>query len=259
MSEGCGRKIGPFDCCTVVEGDCLDVVAQMPNQCVDLVVTSPPYNKRSKDRKPHATDTWSGGNAAISYGVFDDFLPEEEYQAWQIETINECLRILRAEGSFFYNHKNRTVDKGIITPYEWILKTNAVIKEEIVWNRKMIVEVDKVRFYPKTERIYWLIKQRVQPRFNPEYAALTDVWEILPCQKENRHGHPAPYPETLAQNCVLAVTEVGGVVFDPFVGSGTTIVMANGLGRHFFGCDINPEYVEMARKRLSTVQMSYLT
>ena len=106
-------KLNKIYCC-----DSLEALQSMPDECVNLIVTSPPYNKKSKNRKPHKSDTWSGGGAAIKYSNFDDFLPEKDYQEQQIKIINECMRVLKSDGSFFYNHKNRTVNKGIITPYE---------------------------------------------------------------------------------------------------------------------------------------------
>jgi modification methylase len=234
----------------VIQGDCLEIMKTMPDNSVDLIVFSPPYNKHSAKRKPHHTDTWSGGNAGIKYTTTNDDMPEYEYQDWQIKIINECIRILKPYGSFFYNHKNRTLNKAIITPYEWILRTNAIIKQEIIWNRKMIVEVDKVRFYPKTERLFWLIKSRIQPKFNGDMAKLTEIWDISPCQKEKRNNHPAPYPEELVNNCIEATTKENDIVLDCFLGSGTTAVASQILGRRWIGIEISPEYCEIARKRL---------
>ncbi len=221
-----------------------------PSESIDLIVTSPPYNKKSSRRKTHKTDTWSGGNAAINYGDFNDNLPEETYQTLQVSIINECLHILKSRGSFFYNHKNRTVNKEIISPYLWLLKTNAKIKQEIIWNRKMIVEVDKVRFYPKTEKIFWLIKNNIQPKFNGDFAKLTEIWEILPCQNEKRHNHPAPFPEELVKNCILSTTNENDIIFDPYVGSGTTCSVAKTFKRQWIGIDISPEYCKIACTRL---------
>lgn len=239
---------------TLYCGDCLDWMKHIDDNSIDCIVTSPPYNKKSKNRKQHKSDTWSGGNAAISYGAFDDFLPEHEYQQWQINIINECLRVLKSTGSFFYNHKNRTINKGIISPYEWILKSNAIIKQEIIWNRKMIVEVDKVRFYPKTERIYWLIKDRIQPKFIPEFAILTDIWDFIPCQKEKRFNHPAPYPNELAIKCIEATTNENDLILDPFLGSGTTAVAAIKLKRNYIGIELSPEYCKIALERVNKAE-----
>ena len=123
----------------------LETMSRMPDNFVDCIVTSPPYNKKSVKRNPKGNTVWSGGNVAIKYADFYDDMDEETYQEWQVQFLNECMRILKPFGSMFYNHKNRTIDKGIISPYEWIVKSNAILKEEIIWDRQMIVEIDKVR------------------------------------------------------------------------------------------------------------------
>ena len=234
---------------TIYHGDCREILPQLPK--VDLVLTSPPYNKHSASRKPHPTDTWSGGGAAISYGSYMDDMPEAEYQEWQVDIINKCLLKLCDTGSFFYNHKNRTVNHGIISPLEWLLKSNAIIKQEIIWNRMGIVEIDKIRFYPKTERLYWLLKSATQPYFNPDRAFLTDIWDIPPSQNADRHNHSAPFPEELANNCITAATQANGLVLDPFLGSGTTAYCAKKLNRKCIGIEIEEKYCEIAAKRCS--------
>jgi modification methylase len=230
--------------------DCLEGLRQLPDNSINCIVTSPPYNKKSKNRKPSKYNTWSNENVAIDYGVFNDYMDEQKYQNWQIDIINECIRVLKPDGSFFYNHKNRIINKGLITPYEWILKTNATIKQEIIWDRRMIVEVDKVKFYPKTEKIFWLVKERKQPYFNPEYSKLTEIWSFLPTQREKRHNHPAPFPEQLAENCILASTKEGDIVLDIFLGSGTTAVVCQNNSRNYIGFELNKEYVDISEKRL---------
>ena len=102
--------------------DCLDGMKLIDDKSIDLVITSPPYN---------LGNTHHTGNKR--HYTYDDNFPEEIYQKNQIETLNECYRILKPNGSMFYNHKNR-IKKGIqITPYEWLLKSKFVIKQEIVW------------------------------------------------------------------------------------------------------------------------------
>lgn len=75
-------------------------------------------------------------------------MTEEEYKAWQIEILKECYRVLKEDGSIFYNHKNRIVKgKGCIsTPYEWLLKTPLLIRQEIVWDRLATPNFNKCRF-----------------------------------------------------------------------------------------------------------------
>ena len=64
-------------------------------------------------------------------------MPEEEYQSWQVEVLNELYRVIKEGGSFFYNHKVRYEDGKMIHPLQWLIKTNWNIWKEIIWNRKI--------------------------------------------------------------------------------------------------------------------------
>lgn len=126
----------------------------IPDGSVDLIITSPPYNLGNT----HHTGT-------KRHKAYDDNLPEKEYQEWQIQVLNECWRVLKDMGSMIYNHKNRIKNGVQITPYEWLLKTKFIIKQELVWfNRSQ--NFDKIRFYPMTERVYWLAKSPKTKLFN---------------------------------------------------------------------------------------------
>ena len=81
-------------------------------------------------------------------------------------------------------------------------------------------------------------------------AKLTEIWEMLPCQKEKRHNYPAPFPEQLAQNCILGCSDENDIVLDPYMGSGTVVVVAKQLNRKFIGIEINPDYIKTTYSRL---------
>lgn len=126
--------------------DCFEGMKKIPDESVDLVVTSPPYNLG----KIHHT-------GSKRFQPYKDDLPENVYQEQQIKLLKEFYRILKPYGSVMYNHKNRIREGKQISPYEWIFKSPLVIKQELVWfNRSQ--NFDKCRFYPMTERVYWLSK-----------------------------------------------------------------------------------------------------
>ena len=109
--------------------------------------------------------------------------------------------------------------------------------------------MDEHYVFNTTERIYWLCKLKptvYKQQVDAQYR--TDVWAIPP---ERQQGHPAPFPEQLAENCILLTTAAGDRVYDPFAGSGTTLVVAERLGRHSQGTEIDPVYCDMAHRRLS--------
>ena len=226
-------------------GDCLDVMKQLPDKSVDLIVTSPPYNLG----KVHHT----GNNTFKSYNQYDDNMPEELYQKWQIEVLNECYRILTDEGSLFYNHKNRIKNGVQITPYEWLLKTNFIIKQEIVWfNRSQ--NFDKCRFYPMTERVYWLAKSRKTKLYNTiNHHDVFDTkdWKPQGTKGEFKRAFPVELPQDVI-NCFENVK----IVLDPFMGSGSTGVACINTNRKFIGIELDENYFNIAKKRIEECEES---
>jgi modification methylase len=182
-------------------------------------------------------------------------MPEELYQQWQVEVLNECYRVLKPDGSMFYNHKNRIKNGIQITPYEWLLKSNFIIKQEIVWQNGS-QNFDKIRFYPMTERVYWLAKDRKTKMFNAinhHDIFKADEWKPV----RTKGTHKRAFPEEMCLD-IISCFPAADVVLDPFVGSGTTALAAMKSGKNYIGFDISKEYCEIARKRLGTavIQLS---
>ena len=215
----------------IMQGDCLEVMRGFEDNQFDLVITSPPYNLGNN----HHTNT-------VKHNPYDDNMDEQEYQRWQISVMNECFRICK--DSMLYNHQNRIKNGSTITPYEWILKTCWILKQEIVWNRRS-PNMDKCRFFPFTERIYWLSRNKETGFFNR--ANLTDDLHISPVGLNNEHSRQ--YPVRIPKNIVECFPE-NYTILDPFLGSGTTAVACERMGRNCVGIEISPEYCEIARKRV---------
>lgn len=227
----------------IFQGDCLKILKKLPDSFVDLVVTSPPYNKHSADRKCSKTDSWQQAN--IDYGDFKDDLPEEEYQAQQKDLIKELLRVLKPSGSIFYNHKNRIVNHRIISPEQWL--SDFIIRQVIIWHRGNSPALEPIRFMPTVEQIYWITKEQKTPYFTREGFQFQDVWRINP---DNDNDHPAPFPMEIPRRCIIAACPENGIVLDPYSGSGTTLIAAKTAYRNYVGIELNPKFVEMAEKRL---------
>ena len=139
----------------LILGDCIEKLKEISNNSINLIITSPPYNKHSANRKCGKTDSWRKAN--ISYGDYKDDLSELEYQKWQKQVLIECLRILKNNGSLFDNHKPRIVNHKIIFPHEWLLEF--IIRQMIIWNRKNIPTLEPIRFMPTIEYIFWITKE----------------------------------------------------------------------------------------------------
>jgi modification methylase len=217
----------------IIQGDCLGVLKTFPDSCVDLVVTSPPYNLGND----HHT-----GN--IKHNPYNDDLPEAEYQKQQVEVLTEIYRVLKDTGSVMYNHKNRIKKGKQITPYEWLLKTPFTIKQELVWFNGS-QNFDKIRFYPMTERVYWLSKSPDTKLANTINSHDLFKWTAV----GTSGGHTRSFPESMVAD-FLAVFPNAKVILDPYMGSGTTAKVAKEMGRDYVGIELNPKYIEMAEQKL---------
>jgi modification methylase len=216
--------------------DCLEGMKLLDDESIDLVITSPPFN---------LGNTHHTGNKR--HNPYPDDMPEEEYQEWQIKVLNEIYRALKPEGSLLYHHKNRIKNGKQITPYEWLLKTPFVIKQEIVWvNRSQ--NFDKIRFYPWTERVYWLAKSPKTKLINVlNHPDVFDWKEWKPVGINFKHTRA--FPIEMARDLLQCFPEAQ-IVLDPFMGSGTTAIASLESRRKFIGFEINPEYVELANQRI---------
>ena len=219
--------------------NCLDTMSKMDDKSIDLVITSPPYNLG----KNHHT----GNNSFKSYDEYIDDLPESEYQQQQIKVLDGLYRITKDNGSLIYNHKNR-IRKGIqISPYEWLLKTKWIIKQELVWFNGS-QNFDKIRFYPMTERIYWLSKlpeTKLSNVINHHDLFGRDEWRAEGTSKE----HKRSFPEKMVIDFIKCFPETK-IVYDPYMGSGTVAKVALDCKINYIGSEISKAYCEIAMTRI---------
>lgn len=255
----------------VFNGDCLDVMRDLPSDCVDLIVTSPPY----ADARAH---TYGG-------------IAPDEYVEWFLERAVEMHRILKPTGSFVLNIKEKAVDgERHIYVLELILalKQQAGFRwvEEYIWHKTTSAPGRwKYRFRDAWERILHFSKTKDfkmnqeavkvpigdwtkarlrnmsnNDRSRQESSTRSGVgrriaaWEgrkkVFPSNVLykppvcHNTGHSAAYPEWLPEFFVLLFTDEGDTVLDPFLGSGTTSKVAHRLRRNSIGIEINQDYVE---------------
>lgn len=238
---------------TIIIGDTLSVLRTLPPDAFDVGVTSPPYNKGERDKG------WLVDK--VVYDTANDRKGETQYQDEQIQVLNELYRIMKPGGSFFYNHKLRWVRGWMIHPYQWVSKTKWVIRQEIIWQRKIAGNIRGWRFWQVDERIFWLSKPRdgeqsepIGKELEPRHAKLTSIWEIRPESKID--WIPDPFPLALPARCIYSVMDEGkGWVIDPYAGSGTTLVAAKLLGYEFLGIEMSEEYTRRALERLANAEL----
>ena len=229
----------------IVCGDSLTVMKQLPDNCLDLVVTSPPYNlKNSTGNGMKACTTsgkWAGAALQNGYSHYDDNMPHEEYAEWQHNCLKEMYRLIKDDGAIFYNHKWR-VQGGLIQDRKDIIR-DLPVRQIIIWRRKGGINFNPGYFLPTYEVIYLITK----PNFKlaPKANAFGDVWEFT---QEMKNEHPAPFPVALIDRIISSTN--AKTILDPFMGSGTTAVVAMGLNRNYVGIELSPDYCEMAERRI---------
>lgn len=260
----------------IINGDCRKALRELPDECVDLIVTSPPYaDRRSK--------------------VYGGIKPEK-YVEWFLPIAEELRRVLKPTGSFVLNIKEIVVS-GERHPYviELILamrKMGWLWTEEYVWHKKncypgkwpnrfrdawerclhftkqkrftmyqeavMVPMGDwrhsRLRTLSKTDRtrdnshVNSGFGKNVSNWVGRELAYPTNVIHIATeCSNKN---HSAAFPVALPAWFIKMFTKTGDVILDPFLGSGSTVVAACQLSRHYIGVDISADFCEVARKRL---------
>lgn len=212
-------RLGPYELDTVVCGDCLDVMAKLPEGCVDLVVTDPPYN------------------VGVEYGNYFD--NNERYSDWCLDWFAELKRVCSGPIAITVGQCNLSEWARIAPPTWWLAwwKPAAMGRCIVGFNNW-----EPIALYGKPPR------------------AMCDVIRAVIKPDKTLEGHPCPKPLEWATRQIELLSNWGDkvVVFDLFLGSGTTAVGAKQLGRHYFGCDVNSDYVEIARERLKAVQLRAL-
>ena len=173
----------------------------------------------------------------------------DEYEAQQTAVIAELVRVLKPKGSVFYNHKALVYRHRLIYP-TWVFRFN--LRQQVIWDRGNTPQIEPIRWLPTTEYLFWITKTATQPKFNGWLGGQkTEVWRIPPRPFKD---HPAPFPEELAFNCIIATTDSCDIVLDPYMGSGTTAVVAQKLGRHYLGIELNASYIRIAERRLKQIE-----
>lgn len=251
-------------------GDCLNLMPQfITNESVNLVYADPPYNLSGNGLK------WEGNKTGGDWYMVDenwDKMSPEEYLNFTHQWISECKRILKANGSIYVSCSFHNIGEIIITLKALQFKINNII----TWYKKnSMPNMTKRVFTHSTEFVVWAVKgtswvfnYETLKKINPEKQLdgtdkqMRDMWSFPLVQgkerlrQENQKAlHPTQKPEELLKRIILASSNPGDIVFDPFLGSGTTAVVANMLGRHFIGIESNESYYSAAVKRLESVKM----
>ena len=191
--------------------DCLEFMKQLPDKCVDLVLTDPPYGQ-----------VW-GNLHEITSGRTDKLKQHfDEAREWDIKPSKECFKEIIRIGK-----------KAIVWGYNNFTEHLGNTNDIIVWDK----DITGNKFFLRFELAYC--------NFNTS--------AILRAKKQSNEPkqHPTQKPISLFNQLLKLYSDKSDIIFDPFMGSGTTAVAAYQMGRKWFGCEISKDYCEIANKRIA--------
>jgi adenine-specific DNA-methyltransferase len=266
------HKIVPLNTDRDVRIECasnLDFVHALPDESMNLIVTSPPYNIGKS---------------------YEKRTPIEQYVSTQAAIIAECVRVLAPGGSICWQVGNHIAKDGEVVPLDMLLyplfKNHGLkLRNRIIWHFEHGLHCSK-RFSGRHETILWFTKGdtykfnldpvRVPSKYpgkkyfkGPKAGQLScnplgknpgDVW-VIPNVKANhveKTEHPCQFPVELVERLVLSMTDAGDSVFDPYLGVGSSVIAAIKNDRLGFGCDIEKRYVDIAWERVRQLRAGTL-
>ena len=263
-----GEQASPGNRAVLACEDNTAFMQRLPDAGMKLIVTSPPYNL-GKD--------------------YESRSPLDAYLAAQERVIGECVRVLHPQGSLCWQVGNY-VENGEIVPLDTVLyplfrKQGLKLRNRIVWHfghglhcaKRLSGRYETINWWTKGDDYTWNLDPiRVPSKYpqkrhfkgpnigklsgNPKGKNPSDVW-TFPNVKNNHPEktlHPCQFPVELAERLVLSMTDAGDAVLDPYMGVGSSAVAALMHGRAAYGCDIVPEYVDIAHERVRRLRAGKL-
>jgi modification methylase len=246
----------------VLVGDCLEELAKLPDASVDLVFADPPYNLQLERELLRPNNTVVDGVD----DAWDKFTSFADYDRFSRAWLAECRRVLKPDGAIW-----------VIGSYHNIFRLGAALQDlgfwiqnDVVWRKtNPMPNFRGKRFTNAHETLIWAGRDaKGRPTFNYEaMKALNDDiqmrsdWLFPICagperlkDGQGRKAHPTQKPEALLNRLLLASTNPGDLVLDPFFGTGTTGAVARRLGRRWLGIERDAAYAAAARERIAKVR-----
>ncbi|MAH84802.1 MAG: modification methylase [Rhodospirillaceae bacterium TMED8] len=246
---------------SILVGDCVELMDNLPEACVDVIFADPPYNLQLGGDLHRPNNTKVDG-VDDDWDHFDSFAAYDEFtQKW----LRAARRVLKPNGTLW-----------VIGSYHNIFRVGVILQNtgfwmlnDVIWRKtNPMPNFRGTRFTNAHETLLWCAKsQNSKYRFNYDaMKALNDDlqmrsdWLLPLCTGEERlkrngkKAHPTQKPELLLYRVIVSSSEVNDLILDPFFGSGTTGAVAKKLGRKYIGLEQDPSYARLAEKRLSQTQ-----
>ena len=238
----------------LLQGDCLDRMKEIPDDSVDMVFTSPPYNMNLRIRNGKYCSRQIVKEISTKYQTFDDNLPMQDYFEFNKNVLNECLRV---SDLVFYNVQFLTGNKPAL--FRLLGDFHTKMKEFIVW--------DKINAQPaigngvmNSQFEVLLVLQNSKPESRSfdssqfSRGTMSNLWSIKRGKKVHS-SHGATFPLELPIKAIGNFSSETATVLDPFMGTGTTGVASKSLGRNFIGIEIDEDYFKIAEERITAVKL----
>lgn len=266
-------KLGPYDLDSIHVGECSELMAALPDACIDLTVTSPPYdNLREYEgfvfpfeaiaqqlwrvTKPGGVVVWVVGDATINGSETGTSFR----QALRFKEIGFNLHdtmIYKKENPIPVMSKHRYTQSF---EYMFVFSRGSPSHGTVIQVRtKYPNHPYRVSRNNATSQGGGAVSTKDKVYVTKETRDKDNIWEYASESPDNYCDHPAAFPEDLARDHILSWSNPGDVVLDPMIGSGTTAKMAKELGRHWLGFDVSPRYVEIARRRVEGARVPLFT
>jgi len=219
----------------IYHGDTLEILKTFPDESVNMILTDRRSGKKSKELN-------------YDFGLWDQFKTRKEFLVWTEKWIKECFRILKPTGNFvsFFS-------KNEISHFEDILNKYGYVRQTLVWHKTNPVPlIFKFGFMSSVEFMSWATKQKgAKHTFNYKLGQHHNFIETPICMGSERTKHPAQKPMKVISWLINYLSNEKDIVLDPFLGSGTTAVVAKKLGRKYIGIELSEKYTKIAKKRLA--------
>jgi site-specific DNA-methyltransferase (adenine-specific) len=236
----------------IFQGDCLEILALVPASCVDVIFADPPYFLSN-----NGITCYAGRMVSVNKGEWDRSRGPDANHEFNRAWLAACQRVLKPNGTIWVSGTAHVIHSVGFAMQQLGMK----LLNDISWVKPNPPPNLSCRYFTHaTETIIWAAKdEKSRHTFNYKLMRemahgkqMKSVWTIpAPDRDEKRFGkHPTQKPTALVQRILLASSNEGDVVLDPFMGSGTTAIAALRLGRRFRGIEVDPKWVEIAVNRL---------
>ena len=238
--------------------NCLDTLSKMEDKSVDLVVTSPPYNMNLRIRNGSYTSRQIVKEISTKYSNFPDNLPIDDYFKFHTDVVRELLRVAEL---IFYNIQIVTGSKRSV--FKMIGEFSDYLKDIIIWDKGHAQpSIQHGVINRRTELILvfdndYPISRQYRNKGKFPRGTLDDIWSIKREKSKDEKNHGAVFPEKLVEKILENFSNENDIIYDPFMGTGTTALVAKKMKRNYLGSEISKEFIEIANKRLSQFNFNF--